>query len=100
MGVCYSESEIRLTEGIGHAEGVAVCFHKVAAFDVGLEVEVGDEGAGLGGFAVEGGFAGWVGWGEGWEGGVDCGCHCGRLVCLRGVCCVLQEQSERLKVRA
>ena len=42
MGVCNSESEIRLTEGIGHAEGVAVCFDKVAAFDVGLEVEVGD----------------------------------------------------------
>lgn len=42
-----------LTEGIGHAEGVTVCFDKVAAFDVGLEAEVGDQGAGLRGFAVE-----------------------------------------------
>ena len=33
---------VRLTEGIGHAEGVAVCFDEVAAFDVGLEVQVGD----------------------------------------------------------
>lgn len=40
--VCSSESEIWLTEGIGHTEGVAVCFDEVAAFDVGLEVEVGD----------------------------------------------------------
>lgn len=71
-----------LTEWVRHAKGVAVCFDKVAAFDVGLEVEVGDQGAGLGGFAVEGGFAGWVGWGEGWEGGVDCGGHCGCIVCL------------------
>ena len=57
--------------------GVAVCFDEVAALDVGLQVQVSDEGAGLGGFAIERGFAGWVGGGEGWEGGVDCGSHCG-----------------------
>ena len=56
---------VRLTEWIGHTQAVAVCFDEVAAFDVGLEVEVGDQSAGLGRFAVEGGFAGGVGWGEG-----------------------------------
>lgn len=30
------------TEGVGDAAGVAVGFDEVAAFDVGLEVEVGD----------------------------------------------------------
>lgn len=66
------------TEGVWHAARVAVGFDEVAAFDVGLEVEVRDYGARLGGFAVEGGFAWWIGCCEGWEGGVDCGCHfCG-----------------------
>lgn len=39
------ENEVRMarrTEWVWHAEGVAVCFDEVAAFDVGLEVEVGD----------------------------------------------------------
>jgi hypothetical protein len=31
-----------LTEGIWHAEGVAVCFDEVAAFDVGFEIEMGN----------------------------------------------------------
>lgn len=62
---------MRRTEWVGDTAGVAVGFDEIPAFDVGLEVEVGDYGAGLGGFEVEGGFAWWVGWGEGWEGGVD-----------------------------
>ena len=33
---------VRLTKGIGHAQGVAVSFDEVAAFDVGLEVQVRD----------------------------------------------------------
>lgn len=36
------EGKARLTEWVGHAEGVAVCFDEIAAFDVGLEVQVGD----------------------------------------------------------
>lgn len=37
-----------LTEWVGYAEGVAVCFDEVATFDVRDEVEVVDQGAGLG----------------------------------------------------
>lgn len=41
-GLGWVRGMARLTEGIGHAEGVAVCFDEVAAFDVGLETQVGD----------------------------------------------------------
>ena len=51
----------------------------------------------MGGFAVEGGFAGWVGWGEGWEGGVDCGSHRGCLCLCVSVCGVLKERSEGIE---
>jgi hypothetical protein len=50
---------------------------------------VGDQGAGLRGFGFEGGFVWWVDWGERWNGGVDCGCHCGIVVVGSFVCDVV-----------
>lgn len=59
-------------EWIRYSARVSVCFDKVAAFDVRLHVQVGDQGAGLRGFAQDVGFAGWVSRFEGWERGFDC----------------------------